>query len=192
MHVRIHVQILHALRDSIVRLTLVKLTCPPSEEVNSLNGKECLSSTLWWHPLFPSVTLWEIITQVHSCLLKTEFEQPWWQRGWGEALQTAYNNISKRAQMCRARHILAHHWRCTVSHISYTQVDKKRGNEERIQWRHKWIQRMVLAENKKKNVLINTREESQRREPGWVVCTYFLMGIRPSGLSCSFNRVYLY
>lgn len=46
MHVRIHVHILHALQDSTVRLTLVKLTCPPSEGVNSLNGKGvalCLS-----------------------------------------------------------------------------------------------------------------------------------------------------
>lgn len=39
MHVCIHVRTLHALQDSIVRLTLVKLTRPLGEEVNSLNGE---------------------------------------------------------------------------------------------------------------------------------------------------------
>lgn len=133
MHARIHVRIVHALRDS--KLTLVKLTCPPSEEVNSLNGKECLSSTLWWHPLFPSVTLWEIITQVHSCLPENWIWAAVMAEGvWGEALQTAYSKICKRAQMCRARHILAHFEGISgavfVSHVSYTQVDIKRGNED--------------------------------------------------------------
>lgn len=39
MHVCIHVRTLHALRDSVVRLTLVKLTRPLGGEVNSLNGE---------------------------------------------------------------------------------------------------------------------------------------------------------
>lgn len=172
MHVRIHVQMLHALRDSIVRLTLVKLTCPPREEVNSLNGKECLSSTLWWHPLFPSVTLWGIITQVHSCLPGNWIWAIMMLEGLGgENLQTAYDKVPgdwigtwldpKHAQMSRAWHILRVSRAVSLSLcILHTSRFKKREEMKRdFNKTHKWLQRICL-ENTKTNVLINTREQS--------------------------------
>lgn len=60
----IHVHILHALRDSIVRLTLVKLTCPPSEEGNSLNGK---GVSLFPTMMTPAVSLCDSGRLSHKC-----------------------------------------------------------------------------------------------------------------------------
>lgn len=175
MHVRIHVQMLHALRDSIVRLTLVKLTCPPSEEVNSLNGKECLSSTLWWHPLFPCVTLWGIITQVHSCLpgnwIWAIMMVEGLGGGWGEFTNSLWQsprwldrNVtgSERAQMSRAWHILRVSQAVFCLFVSYTQFHFKKWRKWReilIKHTHTWPQRICL-ENTKTHVLINTREQS--------------------------------
>lgn len=199
MHVRIHVQMLHALRDSIVRLTLVKLTCPPSEEVNSLNGKECLSSTLWWHPLFPSVTLWGIITQVHSCLPGNwiwAIMMVRWGRIYKQLMTKSQMTRSERdwIRMCPNESGTAHFGGISSSvfvslYLTHKSIFKKMEEMKRdFNKTHTYMAAEDLPGKHKDKCA----DQYQRTELGWVVGTYFLMGIRPSGLSCSFSRVYLY
>lgn len=49
---------------------------------------------------------------------------------------------------------------------------------------------IITREGSGRHELIKRAERWQGRK-GWVRETYFLTGIRPSGLSCSFRRVYL-
>lgn len=55
----------------------------------------------------------------------------------------------------------------------------------------RWSAYMLRVTGRRQRKLIK-RAEGWRGRDEWVRETYFLTGIRPSGLSCSFSRVYLH